>query len=501
MVYELDALQQILKIGMQGYYSPNEYKICLDMTEEQYQGTLNSFKNKRLVSEKTKTIFHEYGHWLQAVTTPYGLYMEWLTKYSTLWLLRLEAEMVKKCEGHTDARLPFFYLIKMFPDLLSEPSVLEPLYNWLEFSVVKCYLQADYFEYSEYLENYRALRADVMEFHFISKYIRNVDKTMASLFMNDSGSQFYYHPYRNFLYHKEEKNRIWERELEMAKWKTVTGVSSRSLYESFSTVLEWCLTPNDFTIPDTISYDMADYFFPLVLLRMALPKCSKGQFLYSCLCVFDIVFAVPALPQYYEMRDSRPDCQKRCASLTFQISDFDLPTRFHMILGQLSQTGPIRDGELIEAYEHKLCRLLNWATPLEMAQTTVKNSKLFLQNEDMLSFIFLKYQEMRVKGYSPFFDHEVFLNLLAKDTVQVPVLELEDTFLIDHEISNEANFTMDYLVRQFVIQVMTMDRIELQMPFQVEDSSIKIYKRMLCDYLKKIGIDIVPSAIHIKPAR
>lgn len=73
-LYDMTAVKNIFgkSLEAEDYYITRDYKINLDMTYDGYQRALEGFRTQRIVNENTRTILHEYGHWLQAAATPYG---------------------------------------------------------------------------------------------------------------------------------------------------------------------------------------------------------------------------------------------------------------------------------------------------------------------------------------------------------------------------------------------------------------------------------------------
>lgn len=477
-LYDMAAVKNIFWMAREAedYYSTRDYKINLDMTYDGYQHTLEEFCLRRTVNENTRTILHEYGHWLQASATPYGMYLECLSTRSTAILIHLIRTIIQKCKGKIDARIPLLDLLDDNFFLRNDPDITYLLYKWLDLSVVQYYLETPLSEYQKYAETFQSVRRDVSHYLMISSYIRDLDRDEAREFQNQSGIKFPYKPSENFIYNFDERERVQGFELTMAEYKMGFQISSRSLYESFSTVLEWCLAPDEFYIPNIISRDISDYYFPLSILKECLGNCSNGQFLYSCIAVFDIIFSPPIFPQCCLMRSYR-----------FSLCDYDISARFYSIIGALRNTGPIQEGEVIEEYQRKICKSLNWATPVEISAKLIEFSNILPQTP--MVKIFLTFQSWRLKGFWPFFDIEEYLSGLSGNMISVPVMQLADRVCIDHVISNEVDFAMPFLLWQFTIQAMCSDMFDLRLPFKMGLTN-KVLERQMRELLETLGISI-----------
>lgn len=477
-LYDMAAVKNIFRKAQEAedYYNIRDYKINLDMTYGEYQHTLEGFRIRRAINENTRIILHEYGHWLQASATPYGIYLECLSMRSNTILIQLIRTIIQKCKGKTDARIPLLDLLDDNFFLRNDPDITCLLYKWLDLSVVRCYFETTLNEYQEYAENYQSVRRDVSNYLMISSYIRDLDRDEAKELQNQSGIKFPYKPSENFIYDLDERERVQGFELTMAKYKTGFQISSKSLYESFSTVLEWCLAPDEFHIPNKISRDISDYYFPLSVLKECLGKCSNGQFLYSCIAVFDIIFSPPIFPQCCLMRSYR-----------FSLCDYDISARFYSIIWVLRNIGPIQEGEVIEEYQRKICQSLNWATPVEVSAKLIELSNTLPQTP--MVKIFLTFQSWRLKGFWPFFDIEEYLSGLSGNMISVPVMQLADKVCIDHVISNEVDFAIPSLLRQFTIQAMNSEMFDLRLPFKM-DLAKKALESQMQELLEALGIRI-----------
>lgn len=477
-LYDMAAVKNIFGKSPEAedYYITRDYKINLDMTYDGYQRALEGFRTQRIVNENTRTILHEYGHWLQAAATPYGMYLECLSMRSNAILIHLVRTIIQKCKGKIDARIPLLDLLDDNLFLRNDPDITYLLYKWLDLSVVQCYFGTSFNEYQKYAKTYQCIRRDVSNYLMISSYIRDLDRDEAKELQNQSGVKFPYKPSENFIYDLDERDRVQSFELIMAKYKAVFQISSKSLYESFSTVLEWCLAPDEFHIPNEIGRNISDYYFPLSILKERLGKCSNEQFLYSCIAVFDIIFSPPIFPQCSLMRSCR-----------FNLCDYDISARFYSIIWILRNIGPIQDREVIEEYQRKICQSLDWATPVEISAKLLEFSNTLPQIP--MSKIFLTFQGWRLKGFWPFFDIEEYLSELSRNMISVPVMQLTDRVYIDHVISNEVDFAMPSLLRQFLIQAMNSEIFDLRLPFKM-DLTKKELERQMKELLETLGISV-----------
>ncbi len=477
-LYDMAAMKNIFGKAQEAeyYYSTRDYKINLDMTYDVYQRTLEEFRTRRVVNENTRIILHEYGHWLQASATPYGMYLEYLSMRSNAILIHLIRTIAQKCEGKIDARIPLLDLLDDNFFLRNDPDITNLLYKWLDLSVVRCYFGTSLYEYQEYAKTYQSIRKDVSNYLMISSFIRNLDRDEAKELQNQAGVKFPYKPSENFIYDFDELERVHGFECIMAEYKVGVQIFSKSLYESFSTVLEWCLAPDEFHIPSEIGRDLVDYYFPLSALKEFLGKCSNGQFLYSCIAIFDIIFSPPIFPQCSLMRSCR-----------FNLCDYDISARFYSIIWVLRDIGPIQDTEVIEEYQRKICQSLNWVTPIEISAKLLEFSSTLPKSP--IYKIFLTFQSWRLKGFWPFFDIEEYLSELSRNMISVPVMQLTDRVYIDHVISNEVDFAMSSLLQQFTIQAMNSGIFDLCLPFKM-DLTKNAFERLLKELLETLGISV-----------
>lgn len=477
-LYDAAALKNIFRKVQEDddYYSTRDYKINLNMTYDEYRYTLEEYRSRRVVNENTRTILHEYGHWLQASATPYGMYMECLLGYSNKILINLIRTFVQKCEGKIDAKLPLLDLWGENSFLQKDPDITMLLYKWLDLSIVRCYFETSFYEYEEYAEVYQSIRCDVSKYHMVSNYVHKVDKDMAKEFQTRSNIRFLYKSSSNFVYDVDEYERVENFEMAVQEYKGCFQISARSLYESFSTVLEWCLAPDEFNMPDKVSSEISDYYLPIIVLKGCLGSCSKRQLLYSCIAVFDIIFSPPIFPHCFALRSKR-----------FDLCDFDISARFYSIVWILRDIGPIRDGEVIEEYQRKICQSLNWATPVEISMQLAEYRSTLSRNP--MAQIFSTFQSWRLKGFWPFFDIEKYLSELSGNMISVPVLQLTDGIYIDHAISNEIDFAMPSLLRQFTIQVMNSESLNLCLPFDM-DIGKRILEKQMREMLEALGISV-----------
>lgn len=185
---------------------------------------------------------------------------------------------------------------------------------------------------------------------------------------------------------------------------------------------------------------------------------------------------MPIFPQCSLMRSCR-----------FNLCDYDISARFYSIIWILRNIGPIQDREVIEEYQRKICQSLDWATPVEISAKLLEFSNTLPQIP--MSKIFLTFQGWRLKGFWPFFDIEEYLSELSRNMISVPVMQLTDRVYIDHVISNEVDFAMPSLLRQFLIQAMNSEIFDLRLPFKM-DLTKKELERQMKELLETLGISV-----------
>lgn len=468
-----EGLEMILKSEMAGsnYYEPGNYLVSLDMTWEGYLQAIRDFCETGEVSRDIRVIFHENGHWLQNFATPYGTCLETLRDHAQVLLFNLLKRIVEICGRKV--KLPVIDLFWSRPEIRKDPVCVELFEAWLNNCEVRTFLLDPFQTYIQWRHRVDSSSGIAGYRLPASSYVREMDRMVARRYL--SLGDFSYVSSPNFLYDEKKSQNVMEWELNLCELKNATGISSRSMFESFSTALEWSLCPTRFAVSAAIPAGLTDYLLPLEMIRARLGACSKNQWLCSSIAVFDILFAAPALPQCSELRAEE-----------FRLFDFDIVSRFFAACTILSQIGPIRSGESYEEYEKTICDALGWPTPMDVAGKVAES--FTPMPDETVDSVFLAFQKNRVRGFWPFFDREAFLAGQTSEMISVPVIRVADMVCIDHRYNNEVNFIGKMILRQFSLQAFQKEFVRIRLPYKMEARSVEMYREMAEKMIEEMGI-------------
>lgn len=417
------------------YFLGYKNLIRLDMTEAEYHNAVKEacYGN---ISKEGRIIIHEYAHWLQSAGTPYGFFLELIRHYENELLKQLEELIADRLYKENQIKIspPFK---KYIEDKLFYTIQDEALWNlfdqWLDLyflTIVTDERRDSYYgkikEYQDFFSSYSKCRhtQDIENYLFLPLLFSRADH-----FLDCRLSEFTGRKIPSVDISREDL--YSGRNLKAATASGLNGVSLQithhSLWESYATVTEYMDVPEEFIFPS--QFDARDrqrkwneYYDPLRYLEIYLlsSKFDKLLFLKSCLCVFDIVFSPPILPQCVLLREDK-----------ISMFDFDIVSRFYAVAEAARYVGIISNYSSIGEYSTAICRALNWHTPDEV----------FLQLRrcwDSLNVIptgkmFQYFITMRMTGeYLPF-NRMRFLCEIMENNANPCFLKLKD-----HMITNTA---------------------------------------------------------------
>lgn len=422
-----------LHTGNNNYFLGRKNQISLDMTEEEYDRALRDACYGEF-SKGGRIIVHEYTHWLQSVGTPYGFYLELVYHY--------ENELLRQMEELIAARLYKEHGIKVSPPFkkyienplfyhIQDETLWEIFEHWLDLYFLIKVTEERRDDYYDAVTQYKDFFLSYPE----CKHTQNIDNYFFLPRLFSRADNFLDCQLSEFIGRDAPLKDINTEELYSRKNITATMASGlnglalqithHSLWESYATVVEYMDIPEEFTFPSQFdscgnqkSWD--EYYGPLRYLEVYLPSSDydKKLFLKSCICLFDIVFSPPILPQCEPFRESK-----------LSMFDFDIVSRFYAVAEASRYVGPMSNYSSAGEYMTAICRTLNWRTPDEV----------FLQLWrcwDSLNVIpvgktFQCFISMRVSGEYLVFNRKRFLDEVRTGHVNPSFLKLKD-----HTITN-----------------------------------------------------------------
>lgn len=466
------------------YFLGYKNLINLDLTEVEYYSALKEacYGN---ISKEGRIIIHEYAHWLQSVGTPYGFFLELIRHYENELLKQLEELITDRLYKENQIKIspPFKKYIedKLFYTIQDE--VLWDLFDqWLDLyflTIVTDERRDSYYEkikkYQNFFSSYSECKhtQDIENYLFLPLLFSRADR-----FLDCRLSEFIGRKIPPV--HMNPEDLYSERNLKAATASGLNGMSLQithhSLWESYATVVEYMDVPEEFVFPsqfDTAGRHRAwnEYYDPLRYLELYLvsSKFDKQLFLKSCICIFDIVFSPPILPQCVLLREDK-----------ISMLDFDIVSRFYAVAEAAKYVGNISDYPSIGEYSTAICRALNWCTPDEV----------FLQLRrcwDSLNVIpagkmFQYFITMRMTGeYLPL-NRMRFLCEIRESNANPCFLKLKDTMITNTTLS--YGLLMDTQIE--LIRISTMLQMDVLSPEPMEYDYKYYQEQLLRELVEKL---------------
>lgn len=352
------------------YFLGDKNLISLDMTETEYD---NAIRNGSYgdMSKEARIIIHEYAHWVQSVGTPYGFYLELVHHYENDLLRQLEELIASRLYKENGIKVspPFKKYIedKLFYNI--QDGELWALFeHWLDLYFLTIMTDQRRDTYYNNIKEYEGFFASYPE----CRYTQDAENYLFLPHLFNRADEFLDYKLSEFIGRSVPLKIIKHEELYSDKnMKAVMAsgfngmslqITHHSLWESYATVVEYVDVPDDFVFPSQFDFDNGrkpwnEYYDPLRYLELYLPsaKYDKSLFLKSCICLFDIVFSPPILPQCELLRDGK-----------ISMFDFDIVSRFYAVAEAAGFVGPLSNYPSIGEYMTAICRALNWYTPDEV---------------------------------------------------------------------------------------------------------------------------------------
>ena len=430
------------------YFLGYKNLISLNMTEAEYDAAVrDACYGGR--SKEARIIIHEYAHWIQSVGTPYGFFLELVRHYENELLRQLEKLIALRLykENHIKVSPPFKQYVedKLFYNI-QDKELWDLFEHWLDLYFLTLVTQQRRDAYYEKVKKYRKFflsysecghTQDMENYLFLPLLFSRADN-----FLDCRLSEFIG---RGAPSEKIERDALYsEKNMKAAAASGLNGASLQithhSLWESYATAVEYVDTPEEFVFPSQFDSSNRkkpwnEYYDPLRYLEIYLSSSNydKLLFLKSCICVFDIVFSPPVLPQCQLLREDK-----------ISMFDFDIVSRFYAVAEAARFVGIMSNYPSIGEYMTAICRALNWYTPDEV----------FLQIRrcwDSLNVIpagkmFQYFVTMRMSGeYLPL-NRTRFLGEVREGHVNPCFLKLKDKMITNtvfsYDLSMETKFEL-----------------------------------------------------------
>lgn len=352
------------------YFLGNKNLISLNMTETEYNNAIREGCYGS-ISKEGRIIIHEYAHWVQSVGTPYGFYLELVHHYENELLRQLEEMIAVRLyrQNHIKVTPPFKKYIENKLFYTIQDKELWNLFDqWMDlyFLTLATEERRDlYYNAMQQYEGFFSSYPECEHTHNIENYLflpllfNRVDNILDCRLSEFIG--------RDISCKNVAREELYSaRNLKAATASGLNGASLQithhSLWESYATVVEYVDVPEEFVFPSQFDSHGSqkpwdEYYDPLRYLEIYLPSANYNKllFLKSCICLFDIVFSPPVLPQCVLLRESK-----------ISLFDFDIVSRFYAVAEAAKYVGAISDFPSTGEYMTAICRALHWYTPDEV---------------------------------------------------------------------------------------------------------------------------------------
>lgn len=353
------------------YFWDHKNLISLHMTESEYNHAIEAgFYGE--ISENRRIIIHEYSHWVQSAGTPYGFYLELVHHY--------ERELLRQLEELIAARLYKENQIKVSPPFkkyiedrlfynIQDDELWDLFEHWMDFyflTVMTDQRRDVYYDtikqYKSFFSSYPECRhtQDIENYLFLPHLFSRIDNFLDCKLSEYIGRNVPPKTIKREELYSEKNRKIF---IASGLNGMLLQITHHSLWESYATVVEYVDAPEEFVFPSKCTADgkqkpWNEYYDPLRYLEIYKPYSNDDKllFLKSCICLFDIVFSPPVLPQCMLLRDD-----------SISMFDFDIVSRFYAVAEAAKYAvGPISAYPSAGEYMTAICRALHWHTPDEV---------------------------------------------------------------------------------------------------------------------------------------
>jgi hypothetical protein len=441
-----------------------------------------------------RTFVHELMHYLQYVTTPYGLclrYCRVLQNEATIAIVN--ALLGAGCP----VRQPLLYNLPNMPSKVAD-EVRINLSLWLNVEYLVTFLNADTPRQAALGEWFvsdmarvemgsNPLRPPLLP---IPEIFARVQESLADFigFSNkmrtDLGNPVPMYPDNidrsaiNMALHDIPSDR------DRALGRTAPGLSLLGNPWDTSAIIESAASAAEFW--DSVSYqelvawanaDVADelkvYRECIRLGLEAIPTRDPQVFLASYMALCDLALSAPLLPQHARLRTGGSGFEELIPSI-----------RFGRLLGTAGRIAPMRTMADHLRYVGELCDDLRWVTPIQIMDSALEGPQVV---SDPLSFIYVMAQRWKAQRNSAaFISFDVYL--LNTSPISVAWQDLFDFVIIDYKdrttYHRDKNFlesmTTGYLHTQGLQAVMLGQGLTLMAPY----SNDPIEKQWMTEWLQ-----------------
>lgn len=405
--------------------------ISFNMKEDEYKEAIREGCYGDL-SKNGRIIIHEYAHWVQSAGTPYGYYLQLVHHYENELLRQLEELIASRLYKGNQIKVspPFKKYIedKLFYNI-QDKKLWDLFECWIDLfflHILTCQRRDLYYntikQYKKFFASYPQCRytEDIENYIFLPHLFNRADRFLDCRLSEFIGREI---PPRDI-----KRDELYSRKNMCAAMASgVNGyslqITHHSLWESYATVVEYIDVPEAFEFPSRFSAvgtkkAWNEYYDPLRYLEIYLPsaKYDKLLFLKSCICVFDIVFSPPILPQCVLLRESK-----------ISVFDFDIVSRFYAVAETARRVGSLSNYQSVGEYMTAICRALKWYTPDEVFLQILRcwDSLNIIPSGKMFQYFII----MRMTGeYLPF-NRLRFLYEVRAEHVRPCFLKLKDNLI------------------------------------------------------------------------
>lgn len=473
------------------YFLGYKNLISLGMTKDEYdraldQGHLGS------MSKAGRLIVHEYAHWVQSAGTPYGYFLELVRHYENELLRRLEELIAERLHGENGIRVapPFKrYVEERLFYTIQDEELWKLFQQWIDLYFLTLVTDKRRDLYYDAVRRHKGFFASYPE----CESMRDAENYMylprlfcrTNDFLDERLSAYIG---RSVPVKNRERGALYsEKNQRAAMASGANGMSllitHHSLWESYATVVEYVDTPEEFGFPSCVDVASGkrmwdEYHDPLRYLQLYLPsaKYDTSLFLRSCICVFDIVFSPPVLPQCVLLREEE-----------ISMFDFDLVSRFYAAAEAARFVGPMSGYRSMGEYMSAICRALNWRTPDEVFYQLYRcwDSLNVIPAGEM----FQKLLVMRMSGeYLPL-NRARFLCELREERIWPGFLKLKDRMIFD-PAAHGKDFYRYHLLRELVERLWEEDARVITLEAAETCEELEDAKAYLRSWLEEHFIDV-----------
>ena len=351
----------------EGLFDSESLNVRLGFTRAAYEAAEAAARPGSL-PEDAKTYVHELTHYVQATTTPYGLFIHYCREVQTTDVVTLVRALLG---AGIEFKRPLIYHVPVGPGGPVGPEVRGALMRWINTEILVASLAQDRSSLEYYIGKLTAADALVPLLPPVETF-RRLQGGIAQFIASENAcrERSGVRPWDNGAFDAAAINAEGdglgsdiERSLERANMAlNLSGNpwGTESIIESAATAAEWAesgagLDALRAFAADNSDPDIAMYKNCLERGLEAIPADDLQQFAFTYIALSELALHAPLLPQHAGLRAGRVNPEELFP-----------PLRFQALLSQAGKVGPLQGLNDVARYNLEMCKALGWVHPTQM---------------------------------------------------------------------------------------------------------------------------------------